>query len=124
MKLAVGTNTRQPTFPIHFTVKSRSHNNPELSRTVPTRIEEIMSAAPKNISFIGIKSLDPGDHEVLTRMVEYARAEADRLGEPLCAELLSAALLSLNGGSAQVMPEYDHDSDGLRWPHEVRHFVA
>lgn len=36
------------------------------------------------------------DREALARMIEYARTEADREGENLCAELLSAALAALD----------------------------
>ncbi len=35
------------------------------------------------------------DREVLSRLIEYARAEAEGGGEVICAQLLSAALLAL-----------------------------
>ena len=41
------------------------------------------------------------DREALGRMIEYARAEADREGQMICAELLCAALLSLDSATAE-----------------------
>lgn len=35
------------------------------------------------------------DRQVLSRLIEYARAEAEGGGEVICAKLLSAALLAL-----------------------------
>ena len=35
------------------------------------------------------------DHEALSRLVEYARAEALQIGEVVCAEFLAAALVAL-----------------------------
>ncbi|WP_108676376.1 hypothetical protein [Acuticoccus yangtzensis] len=35
------------------------------------------------------------DREVLSRLIEYARAEAEGGGEVICAQLLAAALLAL-----------------------------
>ncbi|UOM34131.1 hypothetical protein [Acuticoccus sp. I52.16.1] len=45
------------------------------------------------------------DREVLSRLIEYARAEAEGGGEVICAQLLSAALLAL-----ELSPE-----DANRW---------
>lgn len=49
------------------------------------------------------------DREVLSRLIEYARAEAVGGGETVCAQLLSAALLAL-----ELSPE-----DANRWCLEV-----
>ncbi|WP_108659273.1 hypothetical protein [Acuticoccus kandeliae] len=83
-----------------------------------------MTAPIADLRFIRMESLDMGDREVLGRLIAYARSEAERAGEGLCSELLSAALLALNGRSAAASPDFEHDPDILRWPTEMRHFVA
>ncbi len=42
------------------------------------------------------------DREVLSRLIEYARAEAEDGGEVICAQLLSAALLALEMSPADA----------------------
>ncbi|WP_420393421.1 hypothetical protein [Acuticoccus sp.] len=44
---------------------------------------------------VGVVAPTLTDREVLRRLIEYARAEAEGEGEPLCAQLLSAALAAL-----------------------------
>lgn len=42
------------------------------------------------------------DHDALRRLIEYARAEAAEIGENVCAEFLSAALMTLVGLSQPI----------------------
>lgn len=48
------------------------------------------------------------DREALARIIEYARSEADRKGEVVCAELLSAAQLALGLSPAEAACWCDH----------------
>lgn len=48
------------------------------------------------------------DRQMLSRLIEYARAEAEDVGEVVCVKLLTAALLSLQLDSNEnVRPESD-----------------
>lgn len=55
-------------------------------------------AVPLNVDEVAMLN----DREVLSRLIEYARAEAEGGGEVICAQLLSAALLSLEMSPAEA----------------------
>lgn len=61
---------------------------------------------------VGVKLLD--DREVLCRLIQYARAEAEGGGQTICAQLLAAALLVL-----EMSPE-----EANRWCLEMVHEPA
>ncbi|WMS42458.1 hypothetical protein RDV64_20715 [Acuticoccus sp. MNP-M23] len=63
---------------------------------------EIKMNAPTIIGNNSNDAVMPDDYEVLTRLLEYAMAEADRHGEAYCAALISRAVDALSSQPREI----------------------